>query len=92
LLARSQGQNANGGGNYQPVFQQSPKFSKPSLLVNTNVVKKDEFPTLGAPRNFNQTTTLNFASLFKNNENNLITNELKENETMINGQVMEILK
>ena len=97
LLARSQaqGQNVNnvGGNYYQPVFQQSAKYAKPTLLVNTNVVKKDEFPTLGAPRNFNQTTTLNFASVFKKKEENLIPiNQLQENESILNGQVMEILK
>jgi len=89
LLARSQHQNVN---NHQPIV---PKFSKPSLLVNVNtpVVKKDEFPALGAPRNFNQTTTLNFASVLKKKEeNNFPINQLGENEAIINGQVMEILK
>lgn len=85
LLARTQAQS----GNQVHVA----KYNKPILAVNTNVSKPDDFPTLGAPRNFNQTTTLNFASIMKKKEEiQTVDNVLKDNEVIINGHVMEILK
>ena len=93
LLSRAQAQNGNQVQHvHANVTQQPPKYTKPLLVVNT-VSKKDDFPTLGAPRNFNQTTTLNFASIMKKKEEIQTTdNQLAENEVIINGHVMEISK